>query len=103
MTKHEPLYPPCECEYGRVGIRFQNRIGIDPPTQVVALDPFPPRLCFARELLETASPEYIQMGDGIITLTLDNGRASYGITGENLMLNRICGIKSPDAPGELPE
>jgi hypothetical protein len=81
-------------------MRFQNRIGIDPPIQVVALDPFPPRLCFARELLEAASPETIQMGDGIITITVRNGRASYGITGENLMLNTICGVKSPDADAD---
>jgi hypothetical protein len=63
---------------------------------VEAVGPFPERVCFAREFLEEASPRYVQMGDGIITFTLDNGSASYGIVGENLMLNTVCGVKSPD-------
>lgn len=95
--KREPLYPPCECKYGKLEMRFQKRTGTNGHTQVVAAEPFPARLCFEREFLEQAPPEYVRVGDGIITITLDNGRASYGITGENLMMNTICGMKSPEA------
>ena len=77
-------------------MRFEVRTDPDLTLHIMALDPFPPRLCFTRELLADASCEFIQMGDGIITVTLDNGSASYGITGENLMLNTVCGAKSPD-------
>lgn len=97
-AKREPLYPPCECEYGKLAnsMRFEKRFEANGNGQVVAAEPFPLRLCFTRELLEQASPKYLQMGDGIITITVDNDRASYGITGENLMMNTICGVKSPE-------
>ena len=77
-------------------MRFETQVMDDGSRVVLALDPFPPRLCFSRLLLDVAPNEFIQVGDGIITVTVTNGRASYGITGENPMLNTVCGVKSPD-------
>src|SRR5436190_19257153 len=94
MNLSEPLYPPCECHLPIRGKYFRN-FGV-PPEGVEIIDGFPDRACFAREFLANASPEYVQVGDGIITITVANGRASYGIVGENLMLNTVCGVKSPD-------
>jgi hypothetical protein len=77
-------------------MRFDRRIvvgrGAD---EIVALDPWPPRICFARELIANADPKYLQFGDGIVTLFTADGQTSYGITGENLMLNTLCGVRSP--------
>ena len=97
MVENLPLYPPCECEYGRLrssAERLRFRVIYDCKA-VDAIGPLPDRVCFAREFLAEAS-KYVQIGDGIITFTLDNGTASYGIVGENLMLNTVCGVKSPD-------
>ena len=90
---NEPPYPPCECHLPVQGKVYFRSFGT-PPEGVEVIDGFPDRACFAREFLANATPECVQMGDGIITITVGNGRASYGIVGENLMLNTVCGVKS---------
>lgn len=99
-SKTEPLYPPCECEYGRLNgcsrMRFEKRRadGQD-DWEIAALEPWPERMCFARELIAGADPKYLRMGDGIVTMFTTDGPMSYGIVGENLMLNTLCGVRSP--------
>ena len=98
VGKRSGQFPPCECENNLLRertMRFERRVVDDDQVQIHALDPFPARLCFSRLLLDVAPTEFIQVGDGIITVTVANGRASYGITNENLMLNTVCGVRSP--------
>jgi len=95
--KNEARYPPCECRWrGNNAWLGFSRIGGEVGPEHVEVSPlgFPDHACFSREFLELAGP-FVQVGDGIITITVSNGRASYGIVGENLLNNTVCGVRSP--------
>lgn len=72
---------------------------------IYALEPWPDEEIFADEFLQGGPKAYpwLAVGDGIVTFTLTNGSASYGLREYELRRNVHHGVLGPGATWEPPQ